>query len=97
MILRKYVSVCVLLSSAVIIPVLFAQAEKEKPKPARASTPTRFMVALNQVKWTAAPDGMVRGTPSVEAGSPLRYALMEGDPMKPDLELKLGSDRFVAK
>jgi hypothetical protein len=36
-------------------------------------------------------------TPSVEAGSPLRYALMEGDPMKPNFELKLGWDRFVAK
>ncbi len=99
MILRKDVLLWVLLASAVTIPVLFAQSEREKPKPAPAIAATHFMIAPSQVKWTAPPEGMVRGTPSVEGGSPLRYALMEGDPMKPGVPftIRLGcSDGYRA-
>jgi hypothetical protein len=100
MIMRKYVSLCVLLSSTVMVSLLFAQSEKAKAKSAQASRAGRhFMVARDQVKWTAPPEGIARGTPSVEAGSPLRYALIEGDPMKPGVPftIRLGcSDGYKA-
>jgi hypothetical protein len=72
-----------LLAPAAIIPVLFAQSESEKSKPAAKAAPKHFMVAPGQAKWTAPPEGTIRGTPSVDGGGTLRYALISGEPMKP--------------
>ncbi|MGH6630612.1 MAG: cupin domain-containing protein, partial [Burkholderiales bacterium] len=99
MVLRKHVLLSVLLTSTVIIPGLFAQSEREKPKPAQVSAPTHFVLAPNQLNWTAPPEGVIRGTPSVEAGGTLRYAVVEGDPMKPGVPftIRLGcSDGYKA-
>lgn len=83
MIGSKKVMPWLLLASAAAIPILFAQSESEKGKPAPAKTTKHFMTALDQAKWTPPPEGMIRGTPSVEGGGTLRYALISGDPMKP--------------
>ena len=80
---RTCFSLFVLVASAVMLPSLFAQDAKARPKTTERSSPTHFMVAPEAVKWTAPPEGMIRGTPSVDGGSPLRYAPLEGDPMKP--------------
>jgi hypothetical protein len=82
MISRVRVSPWAFLAGLAIIPAIFAQSEQEKPKRAPASAPTHYLMAFDQAKWTAPPEGMIRGTPSVEGGSPLRYAVVEGDPMK---------------
>ena len=58
-----------------------AQANKAKT-PARPAKPAHFIIAPDAVKWVAPPAGMITGTPSVERGSPLRYAVLEGDPTK---------------
>jgi len=81
MILRKRVSRWVLLAAVSIIPVALAQSEPKKEKPAKAS-PKHFMVAQGEAKWVEPPQGMIRGTPSIEAGGQLRYAVIEGDPTK---------------
>jgi len=72
---------------------LSAQQSKEKPAAAPAMR-THFIVASSEVKWTDPPAGVARGTPSVDAGSPLRYALLEGDPLKPGepFTIRLGCD-----
>ena len=96
---RNRASLWVLLAPTLAIPVLFAQREGARQKPGQARTATHFMVAPSEVKWTAPPQGMARGTPSVEAGSPLRYALIEGDPLKPGVPftIRLGcSDGYKA-
>ena len=59
-----------------------AQANKAKT-PARAAKPTHVIIAPDAVKWVAPSAGMITGTPSVEAGGPLQYAVLEGDPTKP--------------
>ena len=59
-----------------------AQAVSEKPKPKQAS-PAHVIIQSNEVKWTAPPAGMIQGTPAVEGGGELHYALLQGDPMKP--------------
>jgi len=60
----------------------FAQTKKAKT-PAQPAKPAHVIVAPDAVKWVAPPEGMVVGTPSVEAGGTLQYAALEGDPMKP--------------
>jgi hypothetical protein len=83
MLSKKHVALCILLAGTVSAPLLSAQATKPKPKPAPAA-PTHFMVGPQEAKWTAPPEGMIRGTPSVTVtGGTLRYALISGDPMKP--------------
>ena len=82
MISRARVTPWFFLASLSIVPAVFARSEHQKPKSARAVAPTHFLVALDQARWTAPPEGMIRGTPSVEGGSPLRYAVVQGDPMK---------------
>ena len=42
------------------------------------------IVKPSQLKWTDPPAGAARGTPSVDPGTPLRYASIHGDPLKPD-------------
>ncbi|HXW88956.1 MAG TPA: cupin domain-containing protein [Terriglobales bacterium] len=76
-----------------IAPSMFVSAQQttEKPQPAMR---THFIVASSEVKWTDPPAGVARGTPSVEGGGPLRYALLEGDPLKPGVPftVRLGCD-----
>jgi hypothetical protein len=87
-------SVILLIASIVIAPVLSAQQATEKSKPAQPAMRAHFIIASSDVKWTDPPAGMARGTPSVDAGSPLRYALLEGDPLKPGVPftIRLGCD-----
>ncbi len=80
---RRYLSLFVLVASAVVIPSLFAQDSRARPKRTKHGSPTHFVVSPEAVEWTAPPEGMIRGTPSVDGGSPLRFASLEGDPMKP--------------
>jgi hypothetical protein len=47
-----------------------------------ASAPAHIMVRPEAVKWGPPPAGVAIGTPSVEPGGPLRYAVMQGDPTK---------------
>lgn len=99
MISKKPVSLGVLLASAVVIPLLLAYGQGQTPKPTQASAPTHFVVAPSQVKWTAPPKGVVRGTPAFEAGSALRYALIEGNPTRSGVPftIRLGcSDGYKA-
>src|SRR5713226_9899017 len=58
-----------------------AQTKKAKT-PAQPAKPAHVIIAPGAVKWVALPAGMIIGTPSVEAGGPLQYAILEGDPMK---------------
>ena len=97
--MKKQVFLWAMLASMVIIPALFAQRADDKPKAAPVMAPTHFIVTPTQVKWTNPPAGIARGTPSVDAGSPLRYALVQGDPMKTGMPftIRLGcSDGYKA-
>jgi len=99
MIRIKHASLWVLIASSVFAPVLLAQRATKKATAPQVAAPTHFVVTPSQVKWTDPPAGVVRGTPSVEAGSPLRYALIEGDPMKAGVPftIRLGcSDGYKA-
>jgi hypothetical protein len=82
MILRKNAFLWLLVGSSAIGAVLLAQQATMKPKPAQAATAKHYIVTPSQIKWTDPPAGVARGTPSVEPGSPLRYAPIEGDPLK---------------
>jgi hypothetical protein len=96
---KNDVSLWAVLVSTVIIPVLAAQGAIEKPRSAQLAVPRHFIVTPSQVKWTNPPAGMARGTPSVDGGSPLRYALVQGDPMKAGVPftIRLGcSDGYKA-
>lgn len=83
---------------SVIVPMLFAQQADDKSKSAAPIAPMHFIVAPNQVKWTNPPAGMGVGTPSVDTGIPLRYAAIEGDPLKPGpFTIRLGcADGYIA-
>ena len=78
----KFAFVLVLVGLGVTDAGPFAQRATERPTPAQSEA-TVQIVAPNQIKWTDPPAGVARGTPSVEAGSPLRYAAIQGDPLKP--------------
>ncbi len=84
-------AVILLLAPTLLVP---AQQTSEKAKPAQPAMGAHFIVASSEVKWTDPPTGVARGTPSVDAGGPLRYALLEGDPLKPGVPftIRLGSD-----
>ncbi len=58
-----------------------AQTNKAKTA-AHSAKPAHVIIAPDAVKRVAPPPGMINGTPSVDAGSPLRYAVLEGDPTK---------------
>src|ERR1700730_2958043 len=73
-------AVVAFVTSITVVPALLAE-RAETPKRAAPVARTHFIVAPGQVKWIDPPAGMARGTPSVDVG-PLRYALLEGDPMK---------------
>jgi hypothetical protein len=93
MISTKYVWFCsALVASTVMMPAIFAQHAAEEPKPAVARS--HFIVSASEVKWLNPPAGMARGTPCVVAGSPLLYALIEGDPLMPGVPftIRLGCD-----
>jgi hypothetical protein len=87
-------AVILLIVSIALVAVLSAQQAVEKSKPAQPAMRTHFIVASSDVKWTDPPTGVSRGTPSVDAGSPLRYALIEGDPLKSGepFTIRLGCD-----
>jgi quercetin dioxygenase-like cupin family protein len=87
-------AVILLFISIALVSVLSAQQATEKSKPAQPAKQTHFTMALNEVKWTDPPAGIARGTPSVDMGSPLRYALLEGDPLTPGkpFTIRLGCD-----
>ncbi len=96
--MRKSCCCMILVPLLVAASLCLAQSTGHKPK-AAPSGPTHFVIPLSEVKWGAPPDGMFRGTPSVEAGSPLHYALLEGDPMKAGVPftIRLGcSDGYKA-
>ena len=59
-----------------------AQAAPQKAKTA-SRTAKHFMVAFDQAKWVAPPDGIFTGTPNIEPGGELKYSVLEGDPTKP--------------
>ena len=80
----KYSAVWVFLVLA-SISALLAQQKSEAPKPVQARSLKFYSVAPNQLKWTDPPAGVARGIPSVEPGGTLRYAAMQGDPLKPDV------------
>jgi hypothetical protein len=66
---------------------------------AAAAAPSHFIVAPDQVKWSDPPAGMGRGKPSIDAGLPLRFALLQGDPSKPGapFTIRLGcGDGYIA-
>lgn len=60
----------------------FAQAAKEKTK-AAAPAAKHIMIAPDQVKWGPPPEAVISGTPSVDPGGQLRFATIQGDPLKP--------------
>ncbi len=80
----KLASVLVLVGLGATGAGSFAQRATERPTPAQSEAKVRI-VAPSQIKWTDPPAGVARGTPSVEAGSPLRYAAIQGDPLTPDV------------
>jgi len=79
---------------SVLVPILSARQAAGKPEQAPPAKQTHFIVAPGQVKWTDPPAGIARGTPSVDMGSPLRYAVLEGDPLTPGkpFTIRLGCD-----
>jgi len=92
----KYIlwgAVVLLTAFITLAPVVSAQQSTEKSVAAPAMR-THFIIAPSEVKWTDPPAGMARGTPSVDMGSPLRYALLEGDPLTPGkpFTIRLGCD-----
>jgi hypothetical protein len=40
------------------------------------------IITPGEIKWSDPPAGVARGTPSVEPGSSLQYAPLQGDPLK---------------
>ncbi len=76
--------------AAVSQTVLVSTAEE----PTHASLGKHFIVAPGEVKWTKPPAGITQGTPSVDAGGLLRFALVEGNPLKPGatFTIRLGCD-----
>jgi hypothetical protein len=69
--------------AALAAPVCFAQGQAQDSKlKAAAAAPIHFIVAPKDVKWEAPPASLMTGTPSVDSGGTLRYALVEGDPSK---------------
>jgi hypothetical protein len=88
----------VLLFLMAMTPLGMSPGSKDKASSAPAHT-THLIVSEADVKWEAPPAAMFTGTPSVEGGSPLRYARLSGDPMKPGapFTIELGcSDGFKA-
>jgi hypothetical protein len=79
----KLASLWLLVGFGVSSAVLLAERAAERPKPAQGAEPKLYIVTPSQIKWTDPPAGVARGTPSVAAGSPLRYAPIQGDPLKP--------------
>ncbi len=94
----SYVLNCVAttLAACLLVPAVAAQRADNKSEPA---APMHFIVPPSQVKWTAPPAGVSRGTPSVDTGIPRHYALLEGDPLKPGapFTIRLGcADGYIA-
>jgi hypothetical protein len=79
----KHSAIWVFLGLSTISALLLAQQKSEVPKLAQNGAAKFYSIAPSQLKWTDPPAGVARGTPSVEPGSPLRYAAMHGDPLKP--------------
>jgi hypothetical protein len=78
----RHTSLLVLVGLGAIGAVLVAQsAGGSKAAPSRGAK--LHIVVPSQIKWTDPPAGVARGTPSIEPGSPLRYAPLQGDPLKP--------------
>ena len=76
-------SLSVWLGLAVVATVLVVRVASQGARPAPLVVAKFEIVSPDQLKWTDPPAGAARGTPSVEPGSPLRYALIHGDPLKP--------------
>src|SRR5262252_4030707 len=75
----------VLLGLSTISVLLLAQQKSELRKREPGGLAKFYSVAPSELKWTDPPAGVARGTPSVEPGGPLRYAAMQGDPLKADV------------
>ena len=80
----KHLSLLIWVGLGAIGAVPLAQSAAEGPTPLPQAT-TFEIVRPSQLKWTDPPSGAARGTPSVAPGSPLRYAPVHGDPLKPDM------------
>jgi hypothetical protein len=81
--LVKLVSLCLFVGLGVSDAVLLAQRASERPKPAQGVEASVYIVTPSQITWTDPPAEVARGTPSIAPGSPLRYAPIQGDPLKP--------------
>ena len=83
---------CISMAALMLVtPAVFGQQAATKQTPA---TPMHFVVPPGDVKSTNPPAGISVGTPSIDSGKPLRYALIEGDPLKPGspFTIELGCD-----
>jgi hypothetical protein len=60
-----------------------------KPLPSGA---TIQIITPGEIKWSDPPAGVARGTPSVEPGSSLQYAPLQGDPLKVGVPFAIASD-----
>jgi hypothetical protein len=61
--------------------VCSAQTKEENPK-ATAPAKKHFTTTVADAKWEAPPAEAMSGTPSVEGGGTLRFAVVEGNPEK---------------
>src|ERR1700721_3442919 len=90
--IKRVWSYSALVASMVTMPAIFGQQAATETQ--SAITPSHFIVQAGDVKWTNPPAGTAIGTPSVDTGKPLRYALIEGDRSKPGapFTLRVGCD-----
>jgi hypothetical protein len=91
---------CALLSmicGAGIAAAILSMAAADSPEEPRYEL---HIVAPDQLRWTNPPPGAARGAPSLAPGGPLRYASINGDPLKPGapftIRLKCGDGYRVA-
>ena len=78
----KLASLGLLVGLGVSGAVLLAQRAAEQAKPAQGVEAKLVHRYAIEIRWTDPPAGVARGTPSVAPGSPLRYAPIQGDPLK---------------
>jgi hypothetical protein len=78
---RRSRNAVLLILAGAIGSVAAAQQKSDGWRSAQAGSTLRT-VTPGQIQWTDPPAGVARGTPSVEPGGSLRYAALEGDPLK---------------
>ena len=70
-----------LMLTVAVAATVSAQEKAERAGPLQGGATVRIVTG-RQIEWTDPPAGVARGTPSVEPGGSLRYAPLEGDPLK---------------